>query len=127
MKKYLILSLTILIIPLYAQQSDTSENKRSGIVLRSPAEKPGQTTPLFIITAEDKEFHVKSTTVDSSRVETVLNEINPHWITSIAVLKDTAAVSVYGPSGQFGVILIKLKEGIFEKMPIGLRDKFKVQ
>jgi hypothetical protein len=127
MKTYLILFFAMLVIPLSAQQSDSSENKNSGIVLRSTPAQPGKYTPLVVIMAEDMELRVKSAKVDSSKVEDALNEIDPSWIRSMTVLRDDAAADKYGVAGQSGVIVIELKDGILPKMPIRLREKFKIQ
>ena len=39
-----------------------------------------------------------------------MNEIDPNTIQEISVLKDQAAISLYGDKGKNGVILIKLKK-----------------
>jgi hypothetical protein len=127
MKKYLILFLSIVAIPVCAQESASSENKDTRIALRSSAAKPGKYTPLFVIMAEDMELRLKSARVDSSKAEEALNEIDPNWIRLMTVLKDKAAVDTYGAAGESGVIVIELKEGVLQKMPIRLREKFKVR
>lgn len=126
MKTYFILSFTILIniVQLYGQKSDSLEMKNTGNDIRpfGPV-----STPLYIITADNKELQIASNINSTDRITLTLTleQINSNWIQSFSVLRDKEATDQYGLTGQGGVILIELKKGMFEKMPAELRGRFK--
>lgn len=130
MKKYALLVLTILagVVQLYAQKSSALMVKHPGITLNSSGTLPMQHTPLFIITADDKKLQLTNpiSQNDSLALATTLDQINSSWIQSIAVLKDQEATDKYGRMGKYGVVLIELKNGMLDKMPVELSERFKV-
>ena len=44
-------------------------------------------------------------------VEVSLNEVNPHDVAAVTILKDAAAAAIYGAKASSGVVLITSKEG----------------
>jgi TonB-linked SusC/RagA family outer membrane protein len=72
--------------------------------------------PLYIV---DGVF-VNNTSLQSvgaDRTTSPLSDINPNDIQSIEVLKDAAAVSIYGSRGANGVVIVTTKRGDFEQAP----------
>lgn len=72
--------------------------------------------PLYII---DGVF-VNNTTLQSigaDRTTSPLADLNPNDIQSIEVLKDAAAVVIYGSRGANGVVIVTTKRGDFEQKP----------
>lgn len=54
-------------------------------------------------------------------VERTLNDIDPHEVETISVLKDAAASAVYGVRGANGVIMITTKRGVVGKPTVTVR------
>ncbi len=72
--------------------------------------------PLYVI---DGVF-VNNTSLQSvgaDRTTSPLSDINPNDIQSIEVLKDAAAVAIYGSRGANGVVIVTTKRGDFEQKP----------
>lgn len=72
--------------------------------------------PLYIV---DGVF-VNNTSLQSvgaDRTTSTLSDINPNDIQSIEVLKDAAAVAIYGSRGANGVVIVTTKRGDFEQKP----------
>ena len=110
--------------------SADSGSKRSNNVLIIRSHGPGQRTfdsPLYHITVDNKELQIPSNgdLSDSVSVADALAYINPDWIHSINVLKETSATDKYNSLGKNGVIFIELKTGSLEKMPVDFRNRFK--
>lgn len=72
-------------------------DKTGNIEIRGLSTFNAQTSPLIV--------------VDGYPVETSIDEINPHNIASITVLKDGVAASIYGSRAANGVIVITTKFG----------------
>lgn len=72
--------------------------------------------PLYIIDG----IFVNNTSLQSigaDRTTSPLADINPNDIQSIEVLKDAAAVAIYGSRGANGVVIVTTKRGDFEQKP----------
>ena len=72
--------------------------------------------PLYVI---DGVF-VNNTSLQSvgaDRTTSPLSDLNPNDIESIEVLKDAAAVAIYGSRGANGVVIVTTKRGDFEQDP----------
>jgi hypothetical protein len=127
MKILCILIMLVSTIKIYGQGTDTlnSKNERVRIQIDGPPSQLGP--PLFIITADYKrlQFQGKANKVDADSTTNGLNYINPDWIQTLNVIKGKEATDKYGPLGKNGVILIELKNGTLEKLPLELREKFK--
>ena len=89
--------------------------------------------PMFVINAGDKTLQIPpamasrhSFSLDMNDIE-YMNDIEPNWIQSIAVLKDQQAIDKYGALGKYGVVIVELKDNAFDKMPAHLAEKFKVR
>jgi len=86
--------------------------------------------PMFVINAGDKTLQIPPAMEPrhsfSLDVNKYMNDIEPSWIQSIAVLKDQQAIDKYGALGIYGVVIVELKDNAFEKMPAHLAEKFKV-
>jgi hypothetical protein len=128
MKKYFILTITILtVLNSYGQETDSLKSKNDGVMIRldGPSMKHG--APLYIITADNKKLQIpdKADNIDSLATTKTLNYINPNWIETVNVLKGNEATEKYGQLGKNGVILIGLKDGTLEKFPIEFRERFK--
>lgn len=78
------------------------------------------TAPLFILRANNKTFTLP-------RGSNELLDIDPNWIESIDVIKGQSALDQYREEGQYGVVLIQLKNSSFKKLPAKVRRKFKKQ
>jgi len=128
MQKYFTLSVTLIIsiVQLYGQKSDLW-TKDKGVMIRYSGPASNQPTPLYIIRVGDRKLQMTDggNTADSLTLRETLDQINPDWIESVAVLKDKAAIDQFGTLAQHGVILIELKPGILGDMPDELAEKFK--
>ena len=72
--------------------------------------------PLYIIDG----IFVNNTSLQSvgaDRTTSPLADLNPNDIQSIEVLKDGAAVAIYGSRGANGVVIVTTKRGEFEQAP----------
>ncbi|WP_160166639.1 SusC/RagA family TonB-linked outer membrane protein, partial [Arcticibacter svalbardensis] len=56
-----------------------------------------------------------------------INNINPHDVESISILKDAASSAVYGARGAFGVILVTTKNGKNGKLSVNYSTNFSLQ
>lgn len=52
--------------------------------------------------------------------ESSINQVNPHDIATITILKDAAAAAIYGARAAHGVVLITTKKGSGKKMAVTL-------
>jgi hypothetical protein len=87
--------------------------------------------PLFVINAGDKTLQIPPAKEPihafSHSLPMNVNDINASWIQSITVIKDQPATEKYGALGQYGVVIINLKDNAFDKMPAHLAEQFKVR
>ena len=109
---------------------DVASSKRSNNVLMIRSQGPGQRTfdsPLYHITVDNKELQIpeNGNLRDFASIANALAYINPGWIHSINVLKETSATDKYSSLGKNGVIVIELKSGSLEKMPVDFSERFK--
>lgn len=77
--------------------SNTRPGEVPGVLIRGNKTLTGSTSPLIV--------------VDGIIFNGNLNDINPNDISSIEILKDASATSIYGSRGGNGVILITTKKG----------------
>lgn len=89
------------------------------IRIRGAASITGGGQPLFVVDGVPLNDNAYSTNQGGSAPLNPLLNINANDIESMTVLKDAAAVSIYGSRGSNGVVLIKTKSG-------GLNQKTKV-
>ncbi len=84
---------------------------QSAIRIRGAASIAGNGQPLFVIDGVPLNDDVLSTAQGGGTGLNPLVDLNPNDIESITVLKDAAAVSIYGSRGTNGVVLVKTKKG----------------
>ena len=107
---YMKILLTILMsIPftLFAQQSkqvkSTTEIGKSNTMVRINCSSQVKEPPLIIIN-------------DLVIEKVAIAKINPDHIISIEIVKDAAAIEIYGDKGKFGVIIIKAKPQMINEL-----------
>lgn len=94
---------------------------QSSVRIRGSASITGGGQPLFVVDGVPLNDEVRSTAQGGGTGLNPLMNINSNDIESMTVLKDAAAVSIYGSRGANGVIIIKTKRGgSKEKTTIGL-------
>jgi TonB-linked SusC/RagA family outer membrane protein len=84
---------------------------QSNIRIRGAASLAGNGQPLFVIDGVPLNDDLLSSVQGGGTGLNPLVDINPNDIESISVLKDAAAVSIYGSRGANGVVLVKTKRG----------------
>lgn len=88
----------------------TLQGKMSGVTITQSSGQPGKTDSQIIIRGLGT-MNNSSPLVLVDGIESSLNEINPHDIKSVNVLKDASSASIYGTRGANGVILITTERG----------------
>lgn len=83
----------------------------SSIRIRGAASITGGGQPLFVVDGVPLNDDVRSTFQGGGTGLNPLMNINANEIESMSVLKDAAAVAIYGSRGSNGVVLIKTKKG----------------
>ena len=96
----------------------------SNVQVRGASSLIGGTQPLYVIDGVPLNDDVISGAQGGGTGLNPLLDINPNDIESMTVLKDAAAVSIYGSRGTNGVILIRTKRGANQKTRVNL-DVFK--
>ncbi|MEJ7829822.1 MAG: SusC/RagA family TonB-linked outer membrane protein, partial [Segetibacter sp.] len=96
----------------------------SNVQVRGASSLIGGTQPLYVIDGVPLNDDVISGGQGGGTGLNPLLDINPNDIESMTVLKDAAAVSIYGSRGTNGVILIKTKRGANQKTRVNV-DVFK--
>jgi TonB-dependent starch-binding outer membrane protein SusC len=81
------------------------------VVVRGASSLLGGTQPLYVVDGVPLNDQVLSTAQGGGSGLNPLVDINPNDIESLTVLKDAAAVAIYGSRGTNGVVLIKTKKG----------------
>lgn len=84
---------------------------QANVRIRGAASITGGGQPLFVVDGVPMNDDVRSTTQGGGSGLNPLMNINPSDIESMTVLKDAAAVSIYGSRGSNGVVVIKTKKG----------------
>ena len=87
----------------------------SNVQVRGASSLIGGTQPLYVIDGVPLNDDVISGGQGGGTGLNPLLDLNPNDIESMTVLKDAAAVSIYGSRGTNGVILIKTKRGANQK------------
>ncbi|MBS4065909.1 MAG: TonB-dependent receptor [Chitinophagaceae bacterium] len=82
------------------------------VQIRGASSLLGGTQPLYVVDGVPLNDQVLSTAQGAPTGLNPLLDLNPNDIESISVLKDAAAVAIYGSRGTNGVVLIKTKRGI---------------
>jgi TonB-dependent SusC/RagA subfamily outer membrane receptor len=90
------LYLSRLPLPSLIREDLSKRNNNNELVLRCPSSLSTSVYPLIV--------------VNDNVYEGEIEDINPDKIVSITILKDKAAISIYGVGGANGVICIKLKK-----------------
>ncbi len=75
------------------------------------------------ISAEAKPLIV----VDDFPYEGEISQINPSDVASVSILKDAASASIWGARAGNGVIVIKTKQGLSNKLKIDFKSDFALQ
>ncbi len=96
----------------------------SNVQVRGASSLIGGTQPLYVIDGVPLNDDVISGGQGGGTGLNPLLDLNPNDIESMTVLKDAAAVSIYGSRGTNGVILIKTKRGANQKTRVNV-DAFK--
>jgi TonB-dependent starch-binding outer membrane protein SusC len=84
---------------------------QANIRIRGAASITGGGQPLFVVDGVPMTDDVRSTAQGAGTGLNPLMNINPSDIESMTVLKDAAAVAIYGSRGSNGVVVIKTKKG----------------
>lgn len=82
------------------------------VQIRGASSLLGGTQPLYVVDGVPLNDQVLSSAQGAPTGLNPLLDINPNDIESISVLKDAAAVAIYGSRGTNGVVLIKTKRGV---------------
>jgi TonB-linked SusC/RagA family outer membrane protein len=90
------------------------------VQVRGSSSLLGGTQPLYVVDGVPLNDQVLSTAQGGGSGLNPLLDLNPNDIESMTVLKDAAAVSIYGSRGTNGVILIKTKRGSAQKTRVNL-------
>ncbi|WP_297815671.1 TonB-dependent receptor [Segetibacter sp.] len=96
----------------------------SNVQVRGASSLIGGTQPLYVIDGVPLNDEVLSGAQGGGTGLNPLLDLNPNDIESMTVLKDAAAVSIYGSRGTNGVILIRTRRGANQKTRVSL-DVFK--
>lgn len=75
------------------------------------------------ISAEAKPLIV----VDDFPYEGDIGQINPNDVASVSILKDAASASIWGARAGNGVIVIKTKQGLNDKLKVDIKSDFAIQ
>lgn len=75
------------------------------------------------ISAEAKPLIV----IDDFPYEGDISQINPSDVASVSILKDAASASIWGARAGNGVIVIKTKQGLSDKLKIDFKSDFALQ
>ncbi|MDR2806047.1 MAG: TonB-dependent receptor plug domain-containing protein [Dysgonamonadaceae bacterium] len=103
------------------------QGKMAGVDITSN-ERPGETGKIQIrgersLTAKNDPLYV----VDGFPMQDVgIENLNPHDIVSIDILKDASATAIYGSRGANGVIIVTTKRGISGKMSLNYSGRYSV-
>ncbi|MDX2045836.1 MAG: TonB-dependent receptor [Chitinophagaceae bacterium] len=81
------------------------------VQVRGSSSLLGGTQPLYVVDGVPLNDQVLSTAQGGGSGLNPLVDLNPNDIESMTILKDAAAVAIYGSRGTNGVILIKTKKG----------------
>lgn len=86
------------------------------ILIRGASSFSGNNQPLFVvdgIPVSNENFNTTAAQIGGGGYDygSMINDLNPHDIASIDVLKGSAASALYGSRGQNGVIMITTKSG----------------
>jgi TonB-dependent starch-binding outer membrane protein SusC len=81
------------------------------VVVRGASSLLGGTQPLYVVDGVPLNDQVLSTAQGGGSGLNPLVDLNPNDIESMTVLKDAAAVAIYGSRGTNGVVLIKTRKG----------------
>jgi TonB-dependent starch-binding outer membrane protein SusC len=84
---------------------------QANLRIRGAASITGGGQPLFVVDGVPMNDEVRSTAQGAGTGLNPLMNINPADIESMTVLKDAAAVAIYGSRGSNGVVVIKTKSG----------------
>ena len=139
MKKIIIACLTAfatILSPVYAQDlNNYLENlsgKSSGLIITDNDAMPGSGVPRLMVrglasyaegTSNTVKFYVDGFEVKNDYV----NYLNPQEIESIKVIRDAAALALYGSNGANGIIFITTKKGNLGKPVVTFRASGGVQ
>lgn len=81
------------------------------VQIRGSSSLLGGTQPLYVVDGVPLNDQVLSTAQGGGTGLNPLIDLNPNDIESMTILKDAAAVAIYGSRGTNGVVLIKTKRG----------------
>ena len=92
----------------------------SNVQVRGASSLIGGTQPLYVIDGVPLNDDVLSTAQGGGTGLNPLLDLNPNDIESMTVLKDAAAVAIYGSRGTNGVILIRTRRGANQRTRINV-------
>ena len=94
------------------------KDKHGIIVIHTQGEStaPDDNNPLILVNGLEMELPADIKTLDGEAISKMLG-IKEEDVESITVLKDAAAKAVYGERGKNGVIEIKVKSSLLDKLP----------
>ncbi|HEX6893452.1 MAG TPA: hypothetical protein VF141_22225 [Chryseolinea sp.] len=138
MSRRLLIALVLMLNTAFVLAQDPSqvskqESTQAIQIRRVDTETPllRHSDPLFVINADDKTLQIPPAKEPihsfSHSLPMEMNGISANWIKSITVLKDQQATEKYGELGQYGVVIIELKDNVFDAMPAHLAEKFKIR
>lgn len=105
------------------QGSQALQGLTPGIFINSNSGEPGNDDASVTIRGVGT-FNNTEPLVIIDGIEGSLDNINPHDIESINVLKDAASASIYGTRAANGVIIVKTKRGAVGKPTISYNNSF---
>jgi TonB-linked SusC/RagA family outer membrane protein len=88
----------------------------SGVTVRQSSGNPNDNSTIRIRGNGTLNSSAPLTLVDGFVAS--INQVNPHDIATITILKDAAAASIYGARAAHGVVLITTKKGTGKKMSV---------
>ena len=127
--RLVLVSLTLLTLTNFVHGQDSPSHKRKKFEIQDIRDIKAieKESPLFIVHVDNKvlQIPVNGNLSNTRRIRRTLKHINPDWVTSIEVIKDKKAVETYGSLGRNGVVILRLKEGVFDNLPRKLQRKCK--
>ena len=81
-------------------------------------------TPLYVVNADDRVLYIPSAVKSGDVVSGNIPDISTRWMKSIRVVAAQDAVALYGEPGRNGAVIVELKDGVFEKLPTHLANRF---
>lgn len=91
----------------FANVASTLQGRASGVVIKNEGGEPGSNPKVSIRGGGDPLYVIDGVICEAWDFQT----LNPNDIESLSVLKDAAALAVYGSRAADGIVMVKTKEG----------------